>query len=271
MRKFSKFLSKGISLFGFLCLGIVIIFQLWFESSGREIFFSEQVVKLKNSMGRNQIVTNDSWYYDKIPKSTLIEGVITNPDEIVGKSVTEYIPYNAQLSPTYFELPELITDKNHLTMKIPNDWIYSIPNTLRSRDKIVLKEVTSDVLEVEKTKELNNDPSLLAAKEQEKQNQEKSANTTQNAEDAAEDVVPTYTTGEQAAVAVKAGEIVLETTVAYVKDSSNREVVSISTKDRNDGTSVIRDVEIVATLKDVQKLESFVKKGSKFIIMYREG
>lgn len=268
MRKFSTLLSKGIPLLGFVCLSIVVIFQVWFESSGREIFFSEQVVKLKESTGRNELITENSWYFDKVPKTTVIEDVITNPNQIIGKTTTEYIPYNAQLSPTYFEVPELITDKDHLTLKIPNDWLYSIPNTLRSRDKIVFKEITSDVLEVERAADLNNDPSLM--KEADPQDQ-KTADHKQTEDSTTEDIIPTYNNEDQTILSANAGEIVLESTVAYVKDSSNREVVSISNKDRNDGTSVIRDIEIVATLEEVQKLESFIKKGSKFIIMYREG
>lgn len=268
MRKIWNLAGKAVPLLGFICLAAVILFQIWFESVGREAYFSEQIVKLKKSVGRGDEITSDSWYYAKVPKNSLIEDVITDPNEIVGKVAKQYIPNNAQLHPTFFEEPELITDENHLTMKIPNEWIYALPNTLRARDKIVLKEVTYDVIDAENAaaKQAILDLGLQGDASAAKNVQPDSQDETKD-----DEAISTYDDNQAASIGKKAGEIVLRTTVAYVKDSSNREVVSVSKKDRNDGTSVIRDVEIVATVEEVEKLEQYIKKGSKFLIMYQEG
>lgn len=247
--------SNFLPVIGLVCLAGVVVLQLWFENSGREIFFSEQVVKLNEVVKRGDIIESDMLYYAKVDKDSVIEGSIKDPNSIIGKAVKQYIPFNAQLNESYFEIPELITDADHLTMKIPNEWLYSIPNTLRGRDRIYLKEVTSDVIYAEdaaRSKGPNTDPNALETEEK-------------------NEVVPTYTETDKNNIEAKASAVVLETIVAFVKDSSNREVVTLSQQDRMDGSSIIRDVEIVVTLEEAKNLEEIRKKGSKFIIMYTEG
>lgn len=255
--------SRILPLIGFVCLAILIVVQFWYESAGREILFSEQVVKLRSDVKRGDIIKDDMWFYVKVDKDSVIHGSIVDPNEIVGKSAKQFIPYNSQLSDSFFELPELITDANHFTMKIPGDWLYSVPNTLRARDRIVLKEVSRDVIEADQV-EISSGPN----------SNQKGINSNDSANEATETddlEIPVYDTEEINKLEGKAGDVVLETTVAYVKDSSNREVVTLSEIERHDGSSVIRDVEIVVTIEEEKILEEFRKKGSKFIILYTEG
>ncbi|PLT43525.1 hypothetical protein B8V81_5065 [Paenibacillus pasadenensis] len=253
-------MQRGLPLLGLVLLAGLIVFQLWFETKGREMFFSEQVVMLTGEAARGDQISDGDWYYAKVPKDTVIDTVITDPSLIVGKVAKQYIPFKAQLSPTFFEDAELVTTSDQFMMKIPNEWVYALPNTLRARDKIVLKEIPRSVLEREKQADAAaNDPSVVPSPSPEP------------AEGDASELPETYDPKAAGAVAGKAGEIVLKATVAYVKDSSNREVQSISSMDRKDGTSVIRDIEVVVSVDDVNKLEQYIEAGSKFLIMYQEG
>lgn len=264
MSRIRSILTKLFPLLGFIALAATIGFQFWYEGTGREMFFSEQVVKLREDVKRGDIVTNDMWYYDKVEKESTVSGVVKDPALIIGKAAKQYIPFNAQLIEDYFDNPELITGKNRQIVKIPNDWIYSIPNTLRGKDRIVLKEVTSDVIDAD---QLNvqksgpaSDPNVItvpAATGGEKEMEEAEA-------------LPTYDESENIGAIANRG-FMLETTVAYVKDSSNREVVTLSEKDRYDGSSVIRDIELALSIEELQTLENIRKKGSKFIVLYSEG
>lgn len=55
--------------------------------------------------------------------------------------------------------------------------------------------------------------------------------------------------------------------IAYVKDSSNREVIDV-TPDRMDGSAVVSGIEIVISEEKYKVLKSEVEAGQLFVIMY---
>lgn len=62
-----------------------------------------------------------------------------------------------------------------------------------------------------------------------------------------------------------------ETVVAYVKDSANREIRTISSEERLDASANISKIEVVVTLDDLCILENAYNQGNEFIIIYSEG
>jgi hypothetical protein len=62
--------------------------------------------------------------------------------------------------------------------------------------------------------------------------------------------------------------------VAYVKDSSNKEVVDsdgkIKKDGRLDGSSEIQHIEIVVTLKDLRAMELSIANGNQFLVRSQE-
>lgn len=64
-------------------------------------------------------------------------------------------------------------------------------------------------------------------------------------------------------------ESILDTTVEYVKDSTNREVTDTNGNKRLDGTSQVSAIEIICTRDETQVLESSVLEGKKLIVVYR--
>lgn len=61
---------------------------------------------------------------------------------------------------------------------------------------------------------------------------------------------------------------IFETIVAYAKDNNNREVESLDL-DRLNGSSVVSNIEIITTDNQYKILLDLIKKGYKFIIMYK--
>lgn len=64
-------------------------------------------------------------------------------------------------------------------------------------------------------------------------------------------------------------ESIFNTTVVFVKDSTNREVTDTNGKERLDGSSQVSAIEIICTRSDTQILEGSVLSGKKLIVVYR--
>lgn len=133
---------------------------------------------------------------------------------------------------------ELSLPVDRFVFKIPSSWIYAVPSSIRRGDDILLYEVDARI-----------DQSI-------------SQSVVNNGED-----LPTYQGRPD--IDVGSGKPVLEATVIYVKDSSNREVVDVAGRERLDGSSQVSSIEIVSTSDDVAKLEQKVIEGKKFILVYR--
>ena len=65
-------------------------------------------------------------------------------------------------------------------------------------------------------------------------------------------------------------DYILESVVAYLKDSGNREVVTVSEEERYDGSSKIASLEIIAELEDISYLQNLAENNYKFIILYKD-
>ncbi|MBC8386614.1 MAG: hypothetical protein H8E13_00990, partial [Actinobacteria bacterium] len=65
-------------------------------------------------------------------------------------------------------------------------------------------------------------------------------------------------------------DYILESVVAYLKDSANREVVTISEEERYDGSSKIASLEIIAELEDISYLKDLAENSYRFIILYKD-
>jgi hypothetical protein len=159
----------------------------------------------------------------------LISGVILNPEEIMGKETTCYLPRGLQLSGKFFQDEEMTTGNGRYVFAIPTEWLYFYPQTLRRGDRVFFYAVPAS------------DGKYIG-----------SANLTV----AAVSVLPDdYSTA------------ILKTRVAYVKDSTNREVIDV-TPDRLDGSAAISKIEVYINDEQYQLLKSNYEAGYQFIILY---
>jgi hypothetical protein len=249
---------KRFTIFLIPILGITIIVALalgmyWWEMDGRQRAFYVDVPVLKSDLKRGDLIKEEMFTTIKYEKDKLIKNYVKDPKKIIGLEAKQYIPKNLQLDEQFFESHELITDDKRKNWKIPNEWIYSIPNSLRRKDQIVFYEVNAEALKSDKKIQIDassksteesgkKDASIQISQKVEEKSQPNGKNN------------PIYTS-----------------IVSYVKDSANREVVSTSPIDRIDANSTIKDLEIIATKEEMDLLTAIVTGGSKFIIGYSDG
>lgn len=250
-RRMKQAMKVILPILGIMIMTAIALVFLWWETSGRSQYVYKPVVVLREDVQRGERITMEMLATTQIDTTAAIHSVIVDPNEIVGKEAKHFIPRLSQLHPKYFEDPGLVTNEDTFIMKIPNDWIYSVPDTLRRKDKVVFFEVTKDVINSTDTKKIVIDPD---------------AGSPTNGNN----IIPTYKAADRSIEALSKYPI-YKTVVAYVKDGANREVVTTSYEERIDGSSVIRDIEIPVTAEDKIRLEEAVARGSKFIIAYREG
>ena len=221
---------------GYVGIALIILMFVGFiswEMYFRENLMYEYVIAFKENVPKGHVVKEDDLHYINVEINSF-KDAINNSNLIVDKVALVDIPANMPLSQSYFEESDLALIGDQYIFQVPNEWIYSFPQTLRAKDKIYFYEVKpgqvvsdGDLLIVD-----NNDIDQLEKKEK-------------------------Y-------------ELVESSTVLYVKDNSNKEVQNTGAEDSRDGSGNISSIEIVITPKQLNKLEKLAKNGSKFIILYRE-
>ncbi len=231
--------GKLFPILGFSLLGLSSGVFTWYEFlGGREIVNYEEIVVLKQDVTQGTKVTDDNWTWLSVDKNTLIEKPIEDPNEIVGKEAKHYIPANSQLTPQYFADKGLVLKKGQFVAKIPVEWTLSVPDSIRRGDDVIIysafSENASSGIKTQNTLQANSSSKI--------QNQNHNNTASLNKK--------------------------IESKVAYIKDSSNREVITLSNGDRLDGSAPIKNVEIITTPEEFKMLEDEVKLGAKLVVMY---
>lgn len=252
-----KLTSVLLPLSGIAIIVILIGAMWWWEVDGRQRTLYVSIPVLKTDVKRGDLIKSDMFDTVKREKESLISNYVTDPNKIVGKEAKQYIPKNMPLDPQFFESPELITDKDRKNWKLPNEWIYAMPNSLRRKDHIVLYEVSSEIV-----KSSQNDVKKIQIDAQSTTSPD---GRTQNAN------IQVYQKIDDVKNKISnMNDPLFKSVVSYVKDTANREVVSTSSVDRLDANATIKDVEILATKEEIDILAMKVANGSKFIIGYSD-
>ncbi len=231
-------LSKFFSVLGIILILAALASVYYWETSGRQHFLYSEVVVLSHSVEEGITITSDMLDSLDTDRASIIEGAITDKDEIIGKKASHYIPRYSQLSLAYFADEEKVLSQNEYIFTVPEQWIITIPYSLRRGDIIYFYPVkmpdeTGDKKDLTQT-ERHNDK---------------------------------YDNSDYES---KSEDFILESKVAYLKDSGNREIITISAEERYDGSSKIATLEIIATLEDVSYLQSLADINYKFIILYKD-
>ncbi|MGE7692308.1 hypothetical protein ACQKMI_24410 [Lysinibacillus sp. NPDC097214] len=243
-------LNKGLAILGIFLMILGTGFFSWYEFwGGREALHYGNVVVLSEEAIEGKIINKEDLVYLSIDKQLIREDTIVNPDDVIGKSAKHYIAPYQKLHSNYFDKADLVLGKGEYIAPIPMDWILTVPDTLRRGDEIIIYSATYE-------SELNK-PQVVASSNNSSTNQDKKNSTTD-------------TNGGPILPVGKSDEWVelFSTTVAYVKDSANQEVITTSTTDRLNGSASISKVELVATTDEIKKIEEQIKNGGKLIIMY---
>jgi hypothetical protein len=237
MQKFKPFIGIIIMLLTFAMV-------LGWENFGREELLYTNIIELKKDVEPGTIVTKEMLTVGRIEKGKISEQSIIKNEDVIGKIAKAVIPKGMQLDKRFFDTKDLSVKKDEYVFRIPSSWIVAIPSSIRRGDVASFYEV--DAQSVSKISSNLN-----------------SASQPQNTSQIQQ-------IGNQSITQIKQqlNNILLSCTIVYVKDSSNREVITTSKDERFDGSSQVAEVEIIATLEKIQKLKDSADSGNRFIILY---
>lgn len=261
---------KALTFSGVFLIAIAIGGFIWYEwGGGREMINYQDVIVLNTDVKQGDVITEELLSIQRVDKLMVIQGIITDPATLIGKEAKHFIPAATQLHNYYFEESGLVLSEGEFIAQIPVDWTLSIPDTLRRGDQIVIYAANYDqqvlenlqpkqtVVSTEKKETPNENAASIDVKSED-------ANATETEETTKTEEVPTTPSVSETSELTE----LLNTKVAFVKDGSNKEVVTISPNDRLDASSNIENVEIITTLEKFQQIENKIKQGGKLIVMY---
>lgn len=216
-------------------IGIALIIAaiggiFFWENFGRQAFLYKQIVVLNKDTEKNTVITKDMISLEKRDESLLIPNAVTDPSQIIGLKAKQYIPKGLELSKRFFDKAQMVLKKDEYIAKIPDDWIYAFPQSLRRTDHVFFYPIKS---EKEKTEPIaySNGSTFTSAMNR--------------------DLKP-----------------LTDATVAYVKDANNREVIDTGIE-RMDGSSNIASIEIITDKQKIDILKIYREAGYGFIIFYQ--
>lgn len=223
------------SIIGILLMLATIAMIYFWETSGREKYLYKEVVVLNQNVEENTQVTPEMLDLAKINPANFIEGAVVKKEDVNGKYSAQFIVKNSQVCLVYFkDSAEELIKEDFYIFSIPTDWIVTFPNSLRKGDIIYFYPVKIEVEKEEQGKTINNIDNLKITDKSD----------------------------------------LLESEVAYLKDSGNREVIDTGEngqKPRYDASANISSIEIITNYEDVSHLQGLVDSGYKFIILYKAG
>ncbi|MDP4084720.1 MAG: flagella basal body P-ring formation protein FlgA [Bacillota bacterium] len=248
--------KKIFPLLGFTLMGLAVGLFVWYEwFGGRELINYQQVVVLKQNLNRGEEVKPDNLMYLMVEKQNVISGAITDPNQIVGKDVKNFVPGKDQLVNEFFDRADLVLHKGEYVAQIPSEWTLAFPDSMRRGDNIAIYAVNSG-------SDLMNSLSkkIVAHSNTSKNKATDNNSNTQN------------TTIDSESLNIDTSNLnkILEVKVAYVKDSTNHEVVTVGSGDRLNGSGDIHSVEIITTTDKFEKIEQQINSGAKLIMMYTD-
>lgn len=217
-----------------IVLFLVVIAGIYFwESYGREELLYSNVYVASQDLHHGTPLTADKLSLVKMEQERLIKGSYSSASEIqkiIGYEAKHFIPANSQITYDSFDIPEIVLDENEYICGIPSDWIKAFPQSIRRKDKIAMFAVTST-----KDETLDSDLNIEEIKE-----------------------------------LIQGKKPLFFSTIVYVKDGSNREVVDIvESGHRMDASSKVNSIELVMNPDDFEIMNKLFVAGYKFVIMYQ--
>lgn len=243
--KINSVSKSMLSIIGIMIIILMFAVTWYWETYGRVNFLYKMVIVLREDVKKGTVITENMITTEKLEQSTLMNNPIHDKGILVGKVAKHFVPGHTPLSSLYFDDANVVPPKDTFIAKIPNDWLLSIPDSIRRKDKAVICEVKGASI------------GQITAIKPVQPNSGANLNT--------------YTKVELDQIKDQLGTALVTTTVAYVKDGSNKEVVDIGRDDRLDGSSKIASIEVLLNEKQLSDLQNSAANGNKFIILYSDG
>lgn len=128
--------DRGKTIIGMMIIVASIAALITWEKWGRDSFFADSVLVLKENVEKGTVITNDMLKEVKM-KTDLPCVKPTMAKKIVGKEAVQFIHKGTPLFQRYFEEPALApgTGKDRYLLSIPWSWLISQSHTLSRGDR----------------------------------------------------------------------------------------------------------------------------------------
>lgn len=136
MKKLNKQLIISV-LFFFLFVGTVVANELNFFRA----FTTIDVVMAKETIEKDTVITEKNTWVYQMPRELLNDQMITNLNDVIGKTATQTIMPNQFISNSSTDQSGLRPSKDHEFFPIPNGWLVEIQGTLRRYDLINISAI----------------------------------------------------------------------------------------------------------------------------------
>lgn len=254
---------KGIIALGIMIFSLILMYV--YLTFGQEAFSTKSVLVTTCDIEQGTIISNEHITEKRIRNEDIITGSLETLQlsEIIGLASTHFIPGNSQILNRYFAKPGVVVTGEKFVYKIPNNWIYAVPSSIRRNDEVLIYEVDAKIdqgVELSINVEV---PEKLNKNSIENTVDETLGDTIENND------LSTYKDSSVTQTIIGDKKPILQATVIYVKDSANREVVDVDGGKRLDASSQVSSIEIVCTEDDIVKIEKKVAEGKKLILVYR--
>lgn len=267
---------KGIIALIIMFLSLTLMYL--YLTLGQEAFTTKSVLVSTTDIEKGTVITNEHFTEKKVrDENILSEGIEAGQiSDVIGMASTQFIPANSQVLIRFFEKPGIVVTGEKFVYKIPNNWIYAVPSSIRRSDEVLIYEIDSKIDQgIDQSFSVtvpNTVPGITIESDidTEMKNVEVENKTENVIENAVENEnLPTYKEDTKHQIIMGNKDPIIQTTVIYVKDSANREVVDVDGGKRLDASSQVSSIEIVCTKDDIAKIENKVAEGKKLILVYR--
>lgn len=124
-------------LFFVVFLAVVVVTELDLIAD----FDSVDIVVAAEKIPKDHIIEPKDLVVQKYPRELFRKGMITNPNDIVGKRTVQMIEASAFLTKNYVDESFLRPTKEHEFFPIPNEWMAKLQGTIRRYDLVNITAV----------------------------------------------------------------------------------------------------------------------------------
>jgi hypothetical protein len=209
------------------------------------------VVKAGETIQVKEPISKDKITIERRSKKDLIQDVVYSSEfnEILGEDAAQIIVSNSMISKKMIDFDKMIPDESEgeAIRPLPAEWIYATPGSLRRKDRIDIYLIDQELID------------KLQGKEANKNNEE-----------------PVKVISDKEEIkSILLKPILEDVSVIYVKDGSNKEVISQDTnqqsglQQRLNASGKVSELEVLLNEEDFNKIaDSVLGKEGRLYITY---
>lgn len=289
---------KIFGIIGIVLVILTITFFILWNVYLEEKISTVEIITLTENAHKNNPITANMITTKRLDRNALAAGALLPKDteQLIGQCASQTIPAGVQLFDVYFQPSTMTLDDNEHLISIPSDWILAVPQTLRRGDPVFFYAfATEDALILSILEKKQEEQALL----QEQLAIQSESPSVLNDKENISTSIPSETITLNGEVVnpnalmpldhpiteqnitvmkedilraiVEGKDYQIESTVFYVKDSQNREIMTVYdhslSNARLNGTGTIGEIEIKVTEEQLDALQTAVSLGYQFIIM----